>query len=117
MEVGDVDWFTALHDYYVDEQGWTEEEYEDFMTRLAANAKIAKGHTVQGELLSAGQFDVTVSSYSHTIDKAAAEGAPVAWIRRGRRARPADRRAPQRHRPGAARPPTPPRRCSSWTTS
>ena len=79
MEVGDVDWFTALHDYYVDEQGWTEEEYTDLMTRLAANAKIAKGHTVQGELLSAGQFDITVSSYSHTIDKAAADGAPVAW--------------------------------------
>jgi iron(III) transport system substrate-binding protein len=34
---------------------------------------------VQGELLSAGQFAVTVSSYSHTIDKAAADGAPVAW--------------------------------------
>ena len=25
------------------------------------------------------QFAVTVSSYSHTIDKAAADGAPVAW--------------------------------------
>jgi iron(III) transport system substrate-binding protein len=49
------------------------------MTRMAANAKIAKGHTVQGELLSAGQFDVAVSSYSHTIDKASADGAPVAW--------------------------------------
>ena len=79
MEVGDVDWFTALHDYYVEEQGWTEEEYVDLMTRMAANAKIAKGHTVQGELLSAGQFDVAVSSYSHTIDKASGDGAPVAW--------------------------------------
>jgi iron(III) transport system substrate-binding protein len=79
MELGDVDWFTALHDYYVEEQGWSEEEYTDFMTRLAGNSQIAKGHTTQGELLSAGQFDVAVSSYSHTIDKAAAEGAPVAW--------------------------------------
>lgn len=79
MEIGDVDWFTALHDYYV-EQGMSEEEVVDFFTRLAANSKVAKGHTVQGELLSAGQFDVTVSSYSHTIDKAANEnGAPVAW--------------------------------------
>jgi len=79
MEVGDVDWFTAIHDYYV-EQGMTEEETVDLLTRIAANAQVAKGHTVQGELLSAGQFDVTVSSYSHTIDKAAADGAPVAWI-------------------------------------
>ncbi|MGQ4818638.1 hypothetical protein ACQ1ZK_16095, partial [Enterococcus faecium] len=35
--------------------------------------------TVQGELLAAGQFDVGVSMYSHTVDKAAADGAPVAW--------------------------------------
>ena len=80
MEVGDVDWFAALHDYYVEEQGWTEEEFTDFMTRLAANSQVVKGHTVQGELLSAGQFDVGVSLYSHTVDKAADGGAPVAWM-------------------------------------
>jgi iron(III) transport system substrate-binding protein len=79
LEVGDVDWFTAMHDYYVEEQGMSEDEFTDLMTRLASNAQVAKGHTTQGELLSAGQFAVTVSSYSHTIDKAAAEGAPVAW--------------------------------------
>lgn len=79
MELGDVDWFAAMYDHYVDEQGMSEEEFTDLMTRLASNSQIAKGHTTQGELLSAGQFDVTVSSYSHTIDKAAAEGAPVAW--------------------------------------
>ena len=81
MEVSDVDWFTALHDYYVEEQGMSEEEFTDLMTRLAANSQIAKGHTTQAELLSAGQFDITVSSYSHSIDKAANEdGAPVAWV-------------------------------------
>lgn len=80
MEVGDVDWYVALHDYYVDEKGWSEDEYTDLMTRLASNSQVVKGHTVQGELLSAGQFDVSVSAYSHTIDKAAMEnGAPVAW--------------------------------------
>lgn len=79
MEVGDVDWFTAMHDWYVEEQGWTEEEFTDLMTRLAANSQVAKGHTTQGELLAAGQFDVAVSSYSHTIDKAAAQGAAVTW--------------------------------------
>jgi iron(III) transport system substrate-binding protein len=79
MELGDVDWFTAMHDYYVEEQGKSEEEFTDLMTKIASNSQIAKGHTTQGELLSAGQFDITVSSYSHTIDKAAADGAPVAW--------------------------------------
>jgi iron(III) transport system substrate-binding protein len=80
MEVGDVDWFTALHDYYVEEQGMSEDEFTDLMTRLASNSQVVKGHTVQGELLSAGQFDVGISLYSHTVDKAAAGGAPVAWM-------------------------------------
>jgi iron(III) transport system substrate-binding protein len=80
MEVGDVDWFAALHDYYVEEQGWSEDQFTDFMTRLASNSQVVKGHTVQGELLSAGQFDVGVSLYSHTVDKAADGGAPVAWM-------------------------------------
>ena len=78
MEVGDVDWFTALHQHFV-EQGMSEQEATDLFKKIAANSKIAKGHTVQGELLSAGQFAVAVSSYSHTIDKAADKGAPVAW--------------------------------------
>ena len=50
------------------------------MTRLASNSQVVKGHTVRGELLSAGQFDVGISLYSHTVDKAAAGGAPVAWM-------------------------------------
>jgi iron(III) transport system substrate-binding protein len=79
MELDDVDWFTALHDHYVDEQGMSEEDYTDLMTRLASNSQVVKGHTTQGELLSAGQFDVAVSAYNHTIDGAADEGAPVAW--------------------------------------
>ena len=30
-------------------------------------------------MLSAGQFAVASSVYSHTVDNAAAKGAPVAW--------------------------------------
>jgi iron(III) transport system substrate-binding protein len=78
MEVGDVDWFAGLYKYYLD-QGKSEAEVKDLFTKIAANSKIAKGHTTQGELLSAGQFAITVSSYSHTIDKAADNGAPVSW--------------------------------------
>jgi iron(III) transport system substrate-binding protein len=78
MEVGDVDWFTALVQHMV-EEGKSEQEAVELFEKIAANSKIVKGHTVQGELLSAGQFAVAVSSYSHTIDKAADKGAPVAW--------------------------------------
>jgi iron(III) transport system substrate-binding protein len=78
MEIGDVDWFTALYNHLI-EQGKTEQEALDLFKAVAANSQISKGHTVQGELLSAGQFAVAVSVYSHTIDNAAADGAPVAW--------------------------------------
>lgn len=78
MEVGDVDWFAALYNHYLD-QGMTEQQVEDLFRKLAANSKIVKGHTVQGELLSAGQFSTAVSLYSHTVDKAQDIGAPVSW--------------------------------------
>ncbi|NRQ31809.1 extracellular solute-binding protein [Nonomuraea sp. NN258] len=78
LEVGDVDWFAAMYKHYL-AQGKTDAEVRDLFNRVVANAKIAKGHTAQGELLSAGQFAVTASSYSHTIDKAADQGAPVSW--------------------------------------
>lgn len=80
MELGDVDWFAAMHDYYVEEEGKTEEEFTDLMTRLASNSQVAKGHTTQAELMGAGQFDISVSAYSHSIDKAADAGAPLAWV-------------------------------------
>ncbi|MCE7006990.1 extracellular solute-binding protein [Kibdelosporangium philippinense] len=78
MEIGDVDWFAAMYQYYIG-QGKTDAEARDLFSRIAANSKVAKGHTTQGELLSAGQFAITVSSYSHTVDKAADKGAPVTW--------------------------------------
>jgi iron(III) transport system substrate-binding protein len=78
MEFSDVDWFAGMYKYYLD-QGRSEAEVRDLFTKIAANSKVAKGHTTQGELLSAGQFAITVSSYSHTVDKAADNGAPVTW--------------------------------------
>jgi iron(III) transport system substrate-binding protein len=37
-----------------------------------------------GELLSAGQFDVAPSIYSHTVSNAAEKGAPVTWKANGK---------------------------------
>jgi iron(III) transport system substrate-binding protein len=78
MEVGDVDWFAAMVKYY-ESKGMSEDEAIALLDKVARNAKIVKGHTVQGELLSAGQFGVATSIYSHTVDKAEDEGAPVLW--------------------------------------
>jgi len=78
MEIGDVDWFAAMVKYY-ESKGMSKDDAVALLSKVAKNAKIVKGHTVQGELLSAGQFGVATSIYSHTVDKAEDEGAPVAW--------------------------------------
>lgn len=87
MEIGDIDWFAAMYTYYKS-QGMTDDEVMAFFHQLAVNAKMAKGHTVMGELLSAGQFDVAASIYSHTVDNAADKGAPVSWHMDGKPVQP-----------------------------
>ena len=46
---------------------------------MANGAKVVKGHTVMGELLSAGQFSVAASNYCYLVQRAADKGAPVAY--------------------------------------
>jgi iron(III) transport system substrate-binding protein len=78
MELSDFDWYMSLHTYLTTKKGMSDAQADDLFKRLAGNAKVVKGHTVMGELLSAGQYSVALSIYSHTIDKAAHEdGAPV----------------------------------------
>ncbi|MGW2936394.1 ABC transporter substrate-binding protein [Streptomyces sp. NPDC055722] len=79
VEVGDWDWYASMHTYLTEEKGMSPSAVDALFKKIAANVKVVKGHTVQGELLSAGQFAVALSVYSHTVDKAAKKGAPVAW--------------------------------------
>jgi iron(III) transport system substrate-binding protein len=79
LEVGDWDWYGAMHTYLTDEKKMAPADVDALFRRVVANAKVTKGHTVQGELLSAGQFAAAASVYSHTVDNAAAKGAQVAW--------------------------------------
>lgn len=79
MELGDFDWFATLVIYFIEEQGMDEEETVEMFREAARNGVIVDGHTVMAELLAAGEFDLTSSSYQHRIDQLAADGAPVAW--------------------------------------
>ncbi|MFD7444445.1 ABC transporter substrate-binding protein [Streptomyces sp. NPDC059909] len=79
VELGDWDWYMSMSTYLTEEKGMSQQEVDALFTKIAKNARLAKGHTVQGEMLGAGQFSVAMSVYSHTIDKAAEKGAPVAW--------------------------------------
>jgi iron(III) transport system substrate-binding protein len=79
MELTDYDWYLTLYEYW-HEHGKTDSEIDKIFADMADGAKIVKGHTVQGELLSAGQFSVVASNYSYIVQRAKAKGAPVAYL-------------------------------------
>ena len=79
MELGDVDWYLTLKEYWL-EQGKSEEEVTQLFQDMADGAKAVKGHTVQAELMSAGEYHVTASNYSYIVEKAKQDGAPVEYL-------------------------------------
>jgi iron(III) transport system substrate-binding protein len=79
MELGDVDWYLTLKEYWLD-QGKSEDEVKKLFADMADGAKAVKGHTVQAELMAAGQFQVTASNYSYIVQKAKDSGAPVDYL-------------------------------------
>jgi iron(III) transport system substrate-binding protein len=78
MELGDYDWYLTLSGYWK-KQGKSQAEIDKLFTDMADGAKIVKGHTVQGELMSAGQFAVTASNYSYLVEQAKRSGAPLEY--------------------------------------
>jgi iron(III) transport system substrate-binding protein len=79
LEVADYDWYLTLYGYWK-KKGKSDAEIDQIFGGMASGAKIAKGHTVQGELLSAGQFAVVASNYSYIVQRAKAKGAPVDYL-------------------------------------
>ncbi|MEU4481067.1 extracellular solute-binding protein [Micromonospora sp. NPDC023966] len=79
MELADYDWYLTLYGYWK-KQSKSDEEIDRLFAAMAQGAKIAKGHTVQGELLSAGQFSVVASNYSYIVERAKKKGAPVDYL-------------------------------------
>lgn len=79
MELSDYDWFLTLYGYWK-KQGKSDAEVDKLFADMANGAKIVRGHTVQGELLSAGQFSLVVSNYSYIVERAKKKGAPVDYL-------------------------------------
>lgn len=79
MELEDYDWYLTLYKYW-QKQGKSDSEINDLFAQMADGAKIVKGHTVQGELMSAGQFSVTASNYSYLVEQLKRTGAPVEYL-------------------------------------
>lgn len=79
MELSDYDWYLTLHGYWR-QQGKSEADIDKIFTGMANGGKIVRGHTVQEELLSAGQFSVVASNYTYIVARAKANGAPVDYL-------------------------------------
>jgi iron(III) transport system substrate-binding protein len=78
MELSDTDWYVTLYGYW-QQQGKSDAEIDKLFADMAQGAQITKGHTVQVELMSAGQFAVAASPYSYTVERAKQGGAPLAY--------------------------------------
>lgn len=76
LELTDDDWYLTLYGYFL-EQGKSEAEVEKLFADMADGAKIVKGHTVQRELLSAGEFDMIGAQTTYITLQGKKKGAPV----------------------------------------
>ena len=76
LELGDYDWYLGLTDYWLSE-GKSQEEIDQLFADIVDGAVVVKGHTVMGELMSAGQFGLAASNYTYIVEAAKAAGAPV----------------------------------------
>ena len=76
VEVSDFDWYMTLYGYF-QEQGMSDADIDKLWADIIQGSKVAKGHSGQVELLSAGEFGVVAASYSYLTEKARASGAPV----------------------------------------
>jgi iron(III) transport system substrate-binding protein len=79
LEIGDWDWFATLVKYFTEEQGMSEEEATDLFRQAADGASVVDGHTLMTELLAAGEYDMTASSYQNRVPSLVADGAPISW--------------------------------------
>ncbi len=77
IEAGDVNWYAALRDYWL-EQGKSEEEVDRLFEAIAGNALVVRGHTLLGQLMAAGEFAMG-PNYLSRVDTFRKEGAPLAW--------------------------------------
>lgn len=78
MELGDFDWYAGLRTYW-EQQGKSNSEIDRLFGAIATGAKVIKGHSLTEQLTASGEISVAASNYSHLVDRAAKEGAPLRW--------------------------------------
>jgi iron(III) transport system substrate-binding protein len=78
MELSDDDWYENVTQYWL-KHGKSQAQVDALWKQIAGNAKVVKGHTVMGQLLSAGQTSVDGMNYSYLVQQDIDKGAPVAY--------------------------------------
>ncbi len=72
LDTQDADWFHTILDYLGEEKGLT------FMKRLAQLApEMRTGHTLESQLLAAGEYSMSPILYGYRVAQMMTEGAPV----------------------------------------
>ncbi|MBQ0825995.1 ABC transporter substrate-binding protein [Streptomyces tagetis] len=82
LEVSDSDWYANVTKYWL-AHGKSQAEVDALWKDIAANSKVAKGHTTMIQFLSAGQSAIEAMNYTYITDRAADKGAPVTHLPRG----------------------------------
>jgi len=72
LDTQDADWFHTLLEYFGEEKGLA------FMKRLAQlKPEIRTGHTLESQLMAAGEFSISPILYGYRVAQMNAEGAPI----------------------------------------
>jgi iron(III) transport system substrate-binding protein len=77
LDPTDWDWFaTFVKVYLMGKKGMTEDQAIEYMTNVAKNAVVIKGHTLGTQLVASGENAISAVNYQHGLPP---EGAPVEW--------------------------------------
>ncbi|MFD8968245.1 ABC transporter substrate-binding protein [Streptomyces sp. NPDC059568] len=79
MEISDSDWYENVTKYWLD-HGKSQAEVDSLWKAIAANSKVAKGHTTMMQFLTAGQTSMEAMNYTYITARAAKDGAPVTHL-------------------------------------
>lgn len=80
IEVTDWQWYAALvQNYFVGQQGMTEDEAIALITEGLQGAQTVDGHTLTASLLASEQYDYVPNVFAHYVPGLAEEGAPVTY--------------------------------------
>lgn len=82
LEVSDSDWYENVTHYWLT-HGKTQAQVDTLWKKIAANAKVAKGHTTMMQFLTAGQTPMEAMNYTYITDRATEQGAPVTHLPAG----------------------------------